>query len=113
MSFAADFLLDTTRAAYLPGAQWHSAQVPQHPFHPWPRRRVRPVRLASHGRRDYYPNIDAGGRAAIERMKVLPLFPRFGTAPRPVTVGASGRVKGVIRRQALRLTVKAVTAKAG
>ncbi len=39
--FAADFLLDTTRAAYLLVSNGIRSQLPQHPVHPEPRRRVR------------------------------------------------------------------------
>jgi hypothetical protein len=55
-----------------------------------------------------YPNLDASGHAAIERTNALALFPRLGAAPPPISVSGSDRVKAAIRRQALRLMVKAV-----
>ncbi len=58
-----------------------------------------------------YPNIDADGRAAIDRTNALALFPRLGTARLPVPVSGRDRAKAAIRRQALRLMVKAVSAK--
>ncbi|MGX9790871.1 amidohydrolase family protein [Mycobacterium sp. MMS18-G62] len=58
-----------------------------------------------------FPNIDADARAAIDRTNALALFPRLGTARPPVPVRGRDRAKAALRRQALRLMVKAVNAK--
>ncbi len=55
-----------------------------------------------------FPNLDAAGRAAIDTTNALALFPRLGAAPQPVAVSTPDRVKGAIRKQAVRLMVKAV-----
>jgi len=60
-----------------------------------------------------YPNLDAASRAAIDRTNALALFPRLGTAPPLIPVGGCDRAKAALRRQALRLTVKAVNPKTG
>lgn len=62
---------------------------------------------------DTYPTLDADARAAIDRTNALALFPRLGSSPRPVPVSTSDRVKGALRRRALRLMVKAVNTEAG
>jgi 6-methylsalicylate decarboxylase len=56
-----------------------------------------------------YDALDDGGRAAIERTNALALFPRLGSAPQPVPVSGCDRVKGAVRRQVLRVVVKAVS----
>lgn len=55
-----------------------------------------------------YASLEAAGRAVIDRTNALALFPRLGTAPPPISVSGRDRVKAAIRRQALRLMVKAV-----
>jgi predicted TIM-barrel fold metal-dependent hydrolase len=50
-------------------------------------------------------------RAAIDRTNPLALFPRFGTPATAVPVSGRDRIKGTIRRQALRVMVKAVGAR--
>jgi hypothetical protein len=47
--FAVDFLLDTTRAAYLLVRKRDLPQVPTYQIHSQPRRRIRPLRLAPNG----------------------------------------------------------------
>ncbi len=59
---------------------------------------------------DTYYGLDASARAAIERTNALALFPRLGTAPRPVAASRRDRTVGALRRHALRLMVKAVSA---
>jgi predicted TIM-barrel fold metal-dependent hydrolase len=60
-----------------------------------------------------YPNLDQAGRAAIDRTNALALFPRLGTAPVPIPARGRDRAKAALRRQALRLMVKAVSGKTG
>jgi 6-methylsalicylate decarboxylase len=60
-----------------------------------------------------YPTLDVGGRAAIDRINALALFPRLGTAPVPIPARGRDRAKAALRREALRLTVKAVSGKTG
>ena len=48
---------------------------------------------------------------AIDRTNALALFPRFGTPATPVPVSGRDRIRGTIRRQALRVMVKAVGAR--
>jgi 6-methylsalicylate decarboxylase len=60
---------------------------------------------------DNYPGLDDAARNAINRANALALFPRLGTPPTPVPVNVGDRLKGQIRRQALRLMVKAVSAR--
>jgi 6-methylsalicylate decarboxylase len=60
-----------------------------------------------------YPTLDVAGRAVIDRTNALALFPRLGTAPVPIPVSGRDRAKAALRRQALRLMVKAVSPKTG
>jgi 6-methylsalicylate decarboxylase len=60
-----------------------------------------------------YPTLDVSGRAGIDRTNALALFPRLGTAPVPIPVKGRDRAKAALRRQALRLMVKAVSRKTG
>jgi 6-methylsalicylate decarboxylase len=60
-----------------------------------------------------YPTLDVADRAAIDRTNALALFPRLGTAPVPIPVRGRDRAKAALRRQALRLMVKAVSPKTG
>ncbi len=60
-----------------------------------------------------YPPLDVAGRAAIDRTNALALFPRLGTAPVPIPVRGRDRAKAALRRQALRLMVKAASGKTG
>jgi predicted TIM-barrel fold metal-dependent hydrolase len=60
-----------------------------------------------------YPTLDVAGRAAIDRTNALTLFPRLGTAPFPIPVRGRDRAKAALRRQALRLMVKAVSPNTG
>jgi predicted TIM-barrel fold metal-dependent hydrolase len=55
--------------------------------------------------------LDDGDRAAVDRTNALALFPRFGTPATPVPVSGRDRIRGTIRRQALRVMVKAVGAR--
>jgi 6-methylsalicylate decarboxylase len=59
-----------------------------------------------------YGALDDGRRAAVERTNALALFPRLGTAPRPVPVSGRDRVKAAMRRQVLRMVVNAVSGSA-
>ena len=60
-----------------------------------------------------YPTLDVAGRAEIDRTNALTLFPRLGRAPLPIPVRGRDRAKAALRRQALRLMVKAVSGKTG
>ena len=55
--------------------------------------------------------LDDDDRAAIDRTNALALFPRFGTPATAVPVSGRDRIRGTIRRQALRVMVKAVGAR--
>ncbi|RDH74801.1 amidohydrolase [Mycolicibacterium moriokaense] len=55
--------------------------------------------------------LDDEDRARIERTNALALFPRLGAAGQPVAVGAVDRLRGAVKRNALRLMVKAVGAR--
>jgi len=60
-----------------------------------------------------YSTLDVAGRARIDRTNALALFPRLGTAPVPIPVRGRDRAKAALRRQALRLMVKAVSPTSG
>jgi 6-methylsalicylate decarboxylase len=59
---------------------------------------------------DTYRVVDAETLAAIHRTNALALFPRLGTSPSPVRVNARDCLKGEVRRRALRLLARAVSA---
>jgi predicted TIM-barrel fold metal-dependent hydrolase len=58
-----------------------------------------------------YRGLGDAARTAIERTNALALFPRLGAAPRPVPASRRDRAVGALRRHALRLMVKAVSAR--
>jgi 6-methylsalicylate decarboxylase len=55
--------------------------------------------------------LDDDDRAAVDRTNALALFPRFGTQATAVPVSVRDRIRGTIRRQVLRVMVKAVGAR--
>jgi predicted TIM-barrel fold metal-dependent hydrolase len=54
--------------------------------------------------------VDHATLDAINRTNALALFPRLGQAPTPVRTGATDRVRGVVRRRALRVVARAMRA---
>ncbi len=55
--------------------------------------------------------LDDGDRVAIDRTNALALFPRLDAAVQPVPVSGAHRLRGAVKRNALRLMVKAVGAR--
>ncbi|OBF81267.1 amidohydrolase [Mycobacterium sp. 852002-51163_SCH5372311] len=53
-----------------------------------------------------YPGIDAGTRSAIDRTNALWLFPRFGTAPQPITQPTVQRLRHTVSRGAMRVVAR-------
>lgn len=53
-----------------------------------------------------YPGIDASTRAAIDRNNALALFPRFGTAPQPISQSAAQKVRHAVSRSIMRGLVR-------
>jgi predicted TIM-barrel fold metal-dependent hydrolase len=49
-----------------------------------------------------FPGIDADTRSAIERTNALTLFPRFGTAPQPISQPAAQRIRHTVSRTVMR-----------
>jgi predicted TIM-barrel fold metal-dependent hydrolase len=54
--------------------------------------------------------VDHATLDAINRTNALALFPRLGQAPTPVRTSATDRVRGVVRRWALRVVARAMRA---
>jgi len=84
--FAADFLLDTTRAAYL--------LVP-----------VAVSKLFAAGL-ETFDGLDAAGRSAIDRRNALALFPRLGAAPQPPAPSPLEQIRHTVSRAVLRGVVR-------
>lgn len=55
--------------------------------------------------------LDDDARAAIDETNALALFPRLGAAVQPVPVSGADRLRGAVKRNAVRLMVKAVGAR--
>ncbi|GKT34235.1 2-amino-3-carboxymuconate-6-semialdehyde decarboxylase like protein, partial [Aduncisulcus paluster] len=119
LPFAADFLLDTTRAAYLldfagfyfdTALSSSPAALPSllafaDPGHvlfgsDWPFAPLPASQLFAAGLENY--PLDASTRAAIDHGNALALFPRLGSAPASVPQSLAGTVRNTARRTVMR-----------